>query len=65
MEEGRVYLVCILVGGFADIPGNARGAWRGIGRKAVRARDGECLRKDHRIVNFSVFKRSVWPSVNR
>jgi len=47
-RRGEYTWFCILVGGFTDIARNAWGAGRGIGRKAVRVGDGECLRVDSR-----------------
>jgi len=59
-----VYLVCILVRGFADMAGNARGARRGMGRKVVRVGTENVSGRTPGIVKSSVFKLSVWPSVN-
>jgi len=41
---------------------NARGARRGMGREAVRV--GNVSGRTPGVVKFSVFKLSVWPSVN-
>jgi len=54
-----VYLVCILVRGFADMAGNARGARQGMGRKAVRVGTENVSGRTPGIVKFSIFKLSV------
>jgi len=60
-EEGQVYLVCILVGGFADMAGNARGAseeW--VRRQCVLGTENLSPRTSG-LVKFFLFKLSVWP----
>ena len=54
-----MYLVCILVRGFADMAGNARGARRGMGRKVVRVGTENVSGRTPGIVKSSVFKLSV------